>query len=98
MSQFDGLLDIKPDTKIPPKPKPKNAGIVAADPPPVKQTPSVKQTAKSKHSDYIQTSVYIKKRTQTAVKKVLLDDTQNRDFSDLVEELLAGWVRKNQTS
>jgi hypothetical protein len=95
MSQFDVLLDIKPDKKTPPKLKPKVAEKAVVIPQPMKQTLPSKQTAKSKHTDYVQTSVYIKKRTQTAVKKILLDDIQNRDFSELVEELLSAWAQKN---
>ena len=95
MSQFDGLLEIKPGKKTLPKPTPKAAEKAVVIPQPMKQTLPSKQTAKSKHTDYIQTSVYIKKRTQTAVKKILLDDTQNRDFSELVEELLSAWAKKN---
>jgi len=96
MSQFDGLLDIKTDKKTPQKPKPKIAQKVIANPPPEIQMPPVKQLAKSKHTDYIQTSVYVKKETLTMVKRALLVDTKNRDFSELVEELILGWASKNQ--
>lgn len=94
MSQFDGLLDFKTEKKTTQKPKVKTASKTVASPPPARQPLPDKRTAKSKHSDYVQTSIYIKKQTQTAVKKALLDDTNNKDFSDLVEELLSGWVKK----
>jgi len=96
MSQFDGLLDIKTDKKTPSKAKPKIAGRTTPTPPPVETTESVKQLAKSRDTDYTQTSVYIKKETQTMVKRALLVDTQNRDFSELVEDLILAWAVKNQ--
>jgi len=96
MSQFDGLLDIKTDKKIPQKPKPESTKKIIAAPPPESKMPPVKQLAKSRHTDYIQTSVYIKRETYTMVKRALLVDTQNRDFSELVEELILGWASKNQ--
>jgi hypothetical protein len=96
MSQFDGLLDIKTDKKTTPKSKPKILERKIATPPPVETTGSAKQLAKSRDTDYTQTSVYIKKETQTMVKRALLVDTQNRDFSELVEDLILAWAVKNQ--
>ncbi len=96
MSQFDGLLNHKINKKIPQKSKPEIAQKVIANPPPENQMTPVKQLAKSKHTDYIQTSVYVKKETLTMVKRALLVDTKNRDFSELVEELILGWASKNQ--
>ena len=105
MSQFDGLLGIKTDKKSEPqRAKTKTVSRPIADPPliaaPEKSnhqptTAPVKETAKSKHADYVQTSVYIKKETQTRVKRALLIDEQNRDFSELVEELISDWAAKN---
>ncbi len=96
MSQFDGLLDIKTNKKIPPKPKPEFTKKIIADPPPESKTSPVKQLAKSRHTDYVQTSVYVKRETLTMVKRALLVDTQTRDFSELVEELILDWASKNQ--
>jgi len=96
MSQFDGLLDIKTNKLTPAKPKRETDEKIIASPRPEIKPPLVKQLAKSKHTDYIQTSVYIKKETQTMVKRALLIDTQDRDFSELVEELILGWASKNQ--
>ena len=96
MSQFDGLLEIKNDKKTPPNPRRGITPKIVASPPPTNNPRTEKQTAKSKDTDFIQTSVYIKKRTQTTVKKILLDDPRHRDFSELVEELLTSWVSKNQ--
>lgn len=107
MSQFDGLLDIKTGKKLPPQPaKTKTVSKPIAAPPPMptyKETDRqrtmtpVKELAKSKHTDYVQTSIYIKKETQTKVKRALLIDERNRDFSELVEELISDWAGKNDT-
>ena len=47
---------------------------------------------RAKRSDpaYQQVTAYIRKDTYTAARKLLLDD--GREFSELVEELLGGWV------
>lgn len=96
MSQFDGLLKIKTNQTTEPQPKQrtaKTAKISPANPPPQSlAAAATKQTAKSRADDYTQTSIYIKKETQTAVKKALLDD-RSKDFSELVEELLTSWVK-----
>ncbi len=107
MSQFDGLLDIKTDKKSAQQTaKAKTVSKRIADPPPIRAqeksnnqptTTPVKEMAKSKHTDYVQTSVYIKKETQTRVKRALLVDERNRDFSELVEELISNWAALNDT-
>jgi hypothetical protein len=100
MSQFDGLLSVKKNQQIEPKskpqPKPRTDKISTDSPSMPSLTTATKLTGKSRDTEYTQTSVYIKKETQTAVKKVLLDDAQGRDFSELVEELLVGWVKENR--
>lgn len=45
---------------------------------------------KKSNPDYTQVTVYLRKRTHLAAKKNLLDD--GREFSELVEDLLAQWV------
>lgn len=50
---------------------------------------------KSSNADYTQVLSYIRRDTHRAVKKALFDDPQNRDLSELVEELLTGWLEKN---
>jgi hypothetical protein len=65
-------------------------------PPPEMKTGAERQLAKSRDSGFVQTSVYVKKETHTMVKRALLDDRQNRDFSELVEELILNWAIKNQ--
>jgi hypothetical protein len=52
-------------------------------------------SGKSSSADYTQVLTYIKRNTHRQVKKSLFDDPQNRDLSELVEELLAEWLKKN---
>lgn len=54
----------------------------------------VKQIAKSRNADYAQVLTYIRRNTHKEIKKVLIDDPQNRDLSDLVEELLSSWLNR----
>ena len=46
---------------------------------------------KKSNPDYTQVTVYLRKRTHLAAKKNLLDE--GREFSELVEALVAHWVR-----
>lgn len=102
MSQFDSLFkrDAKPKTETKPKAAKKKSD---ASPSPstatVKPLPPVKTekpaSGKSSNADYTQVLTYIKRDTHRAVKKTLFDDPQNRDLSELVEELLNNWLKKN---
>ena len=97
----------KPKTK-PEKKKPDSTSLSPAPQPPVakadepatprKSAPTQKRApGKSSNSDYAQVLTYVRRDTHRAVKRALLDDEQNRNLSDLVEELLAGWVKKQKT-
>lgn len=48
---------------------------------------------KRSNEAYTQITAYIQKTTHRDVKKILLDDSKGRDFSALVEELLAKWLK-----
>ena len=48
---------------------------------------------KRSDSEYNQVTAYIRSDTHKSVKKILLDGDGGKDFSDLVEELLAKWLR-----
>lgn len=50
---------------------------------------------KKSNPDYTQVTVYIRKGTHLAAKKVLLDD--GREFSELVEELLIEWLKTSRS-
>jgi hypothetical protein len=45
----------------------------------------------------VQVTAYIQQDTHTAVKIALLKEGKKRQFSDLVEELLKGWVEHAKT-
>lgn len=111
MSQFASLFktdagekaeaktETKPKTKSEKK-KPETASLSPAPKTVESATPKDAATkragGKSSNPDYTQVLTYIRRDTHKAIKKALLDDDQNRDLSDLVEELLAGWVKNNR--
>jgi hypothetical protein len=57
---------------------------------PAKQPNS--QLAKSVDPEYMKFTTYVRKKTHLAVKSKLV--AQERELSDLVEELLTGWLSK----
>jgi len=104
MSQFDSLFktDAKPKTEKKPKHKsPPKKSVSSLSPttatdkpaPPAKN--EKRASGKSSNSDYTQVLTYVKKDTHNAVKAALIYDHEKRDLSDLVEELLADWIKKN---
>jgi hypothetical protein len=50
---------------------------------------------KSSNPDFTQVLTYVRRDTHNRVKAALIFDEQRRDLSDLVEELLATWVKDN---
>jgi hypothetical protein len=54
------------------------------------------QLAKSVDPEYMKFTTYVRKKTHLAVKSRLV--AQERELSDLVEELLNGWLSKQSTS
>lgn len=59
-------------------------------------TKSSRKNGKSSNDDYTQVLTYIRKDTHKQMKKALIDDPEERDLSDLVEQLLSDWLLKNQ--
>ena len=51
---------------------------------------------KRSSSDFVQVTAYISKDTHRGVKIALLREGDGREFSELVEELLAGWLRQTK--
>jgi outer membrane biosynthesis protein TonB len=100
--------ETKPKTKAEKK-KPENASLYPAptaaaksvEPITPKPAPKLetkkRESGKSSNADYTQVLTYIRRETHKAVKRALLDDEQERNLSDLVEELLAGWLKKQKT-
>ena len=105
MSQFASLFKTdakeKTATKTETKPKSKPAKKKSDTPPAVhaEKPAAVKaekrQIGKSSNPDYAQVLTYIRRDTHNAVRAALIFDEQKRDLSDLVEELLAGWIKNN---
>ncbi len=52
---------------------------------------------KRTHPDFEQVTAYIRKDTHHGVKLALLQEGKGRQFSELVEDLLAGWLKKLTT-
>lgn len=52
--------------------------------------------AKRSDPDYVQTTAYIKKTTHRDVKIAQLASGDERDFSELVEDLLSNWLKSNR--
>lgn len=48
---------------------------------------------KRSSSEHTQITAYIRKKTHHAVKLALLQANDERDFSELIDELLAEWVQ-----
>ena len=51
---------------------------------------------KKGHPDYNQVTIYLKKQTQNEAKIALLQARDERDFSELVEDLIANWLKQKQ--
>lgn len=68
---------------------PKRAQAKSAEPAKKRGRPRGKRS----DSDYTQVTAYIRSDTHVGVQMLLLKDGKQKDFSDLVEELLAKWLR-----
>ena len=53
---------------------------------------------KKGHPDYNQVTIYLKKDTQNTAKIALLQARDDRDFSELVEDLLTQWLSRTAAS
>jgi len=51
-------------------------------------------TGKRSDPDYESTTIFLRKDTKTAAARLLIGE-KHQDLSDVLEELLSGWVRKN---
>jgi hypothetical protein len=51
-------------------------------------------TGKRSNPDYEPTTVILRRETKNAAAKILVGNKE-KDLSDILESLLAGWVRKN---
>lgn len=73
----------------PVRPTPQIASVPAAV-----ESAAVPNGMKGKRSnaDYMQVNVYLKKETTHKAKIALLQSMDERDFSELMQDLLSGWV------
>lgn len=71
-------------------PKPKAKTRVQA---PAPTRPVGRPRGKRSDENHVQVTAYIQRDTHLDVKAALLRDQKGRDFSDLVEELLAKWLK-----
>jgi hypothetical protein len=101
MSQFEALFKDPSESK--PVRKPRNhksstpAVAVTVDTPPSNRTEKPAGKSNERNKDvYSQVLTYVKKDIHNQVKAALIFDKKGRNLSDLVEELLAGWLRKNR--
>jgi hypothetical protein len=53
---------------------------------------------KKGHPDYNQVTIYLKKHTQNRAKIAMLQAQEERDFSELVEDLLTDWLATKMSS
>jgi hypothetical protein len=58
---------------------------------PINMQPS---RGKKGHPDYNQVTIYLRKQTQNEAKIALLQARDERDFSELVEDLIANWLKQ----
>ncbi len=107
MSKFRGIFDRPPveadDAPAegpPPSPAPVGPLPNSSPAPTVIATPPVeprrtgRPTGKRTAAEFTQVTAYVRKATHHAVKVRLLTEAGGREFSDLVEVLLAEWLTR----
>ncbi|KJH70262.1 hypothetical protein [Aliterella atlantica] len=93
MSKFKSLLDAAKGKE--PEPEKHELEVnqpqLVAEPeqPPKRGRPKGKRS----HPDYEQVTAYIRKDTHRAAKIALLSESEGREFSELVQELLEQWLK-----
>lgn len=88
MSKFDKLLDT---AKGRDKTSSKKSSTTAATGSSSKRRG--RPTGKRSDPDFEQTTAYIRKDTHRNVKIALLQEGEEREYSELVEELLSKWLK-----
>lgn len=94
MSKFDGLLAGRNAEKPAIQQRKTPEGKIILKELPKADAPMVRigrPRAKRSNPEYQQVTAYIRRSTYTAARKQLFDE--GREFSELVEELVAGWVK-----
>jgi hypothetical protein len=97
VSKFQSLLDVAKNREAAIKPKrpgQKKQLQTKTSMPTVVEIPRRGRPAgKRSDPDYEQVTAYIRKHTHKDVKIALLQEGQGREFSELIEELLSGWLQ-----
>ncbi len=100
-AEFVADSEVKPNKPAPtgyssPQPVKKTGGktakLVAVAPEDV--TERAKVSGKRQHPDFVGLTTYIRKDVHRKVKIALLVEGDNRELSELVDELLATWLKK----
>lgn len=101
-SRFKGMfeaakeVDLKAEKKVPEKKKtPTEKKTVALSPTQIKLSKREKGSGKSSNPDYVQALAYVKKETLKNVQRTLFEIPE-MDYSDLIESLLADWLKKQK--
>lgn len=53
-------------------------------------------SGKRSNPEYVQTTAYVRGDTYKAIKIALIEEDQGREYSELVEELLAKWLKSRK--
>ena len=88
-SKFKGIID-QAKGRVPETP--------AEEPPPPSPAPAPakkrgRPAGKRSDAEFIQVTAYIRKATHQEVKIALLKSGNDKDFSELVDSLLDGWLK-----
>lgn len=62
-------------------------------PQPQASTKKKRKLSKKNDPDYTQTTAYVRSKFYDEVRKRLIDERRKRDYSDLVNDLLAKWLK-----
>jgi hypothetical protein len=102
MSKFSALATLKQQPPV--QPQKSTPAVPKEQPKPVRveqstgakpgAQPQPASVGKYKNPAYVQRTAYIQKTTDYAVKMKLLQQGGEKEFSELVEELLATWLKE----
>jgi hypothetical protein len=93
LSKFDHILDAAKGRDKSSAKKSSSKSSPQADAPKRRGRPA---TGKRNDPEFDQTTAYVRKDTYKAVRIALIEDGEERDYSELVEELLAKWLKSRK--
>jgi hypothetical protein len=65
---------------------------------PAPQAKKKRKVSKKNDPEYTQTTAYIRAKVYDETRKKLIDEKRKRDYSDLVNDLLAKWLASKKSS